>query len=400
MATNVYDSFLEFIPVDDVINKYTEMMKHIQNYYNTRSDVLSTRNIGQRIVYGDRDANDFMNILGVTESDVRLWLNKSSIYSGFVNVNKPRQLLPCLVTMVLYKNKKRIEERYPELKSDDVTPPWKVVNVYFATIIVSAVQGKYFYYPPRQDIWDATLENLSGKYILKKVSNLMEFIEYYADLDAEKHNDSLLKGDDNGVMDYINSMYSYINSSIRNIRNEFDINYNRGNRVETETFYVEYEEGRPQINIQSSVSNDIEIAVRQIMNQFTQDPMIDRKLLTISCRNYNCSPTKIEPILGYIRFKEPNKYLYSLISNILKYYIATKKRSLSDIKSSDFIRQMSTAYQVSNTYDPFIIEIKNTLNEILKVYGEEFTAVGGRQTLQNSRIAIYTYFVLYVSKYK
>lgn len=402
MATKkIYDSLLEFISVEDIINRYAAILEHIRNYFNSKSDVLATRNIGVRITYGNNDINDFMNIFGITENDVKYWLSCSAIPSKFINVNKTRHIVPFLIMLVFFKNQKRIDEVYPQLKKDpDSIEPWRMINMYYTTIILSTLQGKYFQYPPRQDIWDATLENLSGKYILKKVSNLLEFISYYSDLALERHNDELVKGDDENVVNYINSTVTYMNSSLKNIRNEFEKNYKKGNRVEDESTYTQYEDGKQVLNVQSSISNDIEIVVREIMTSFTQDPVVDRKNLEIACKNSNCSMTKIEPIINYMRYKDTDKYLYSLISNILKYYLATKKKSVSDIKSNDFINQMIGAYQISNTKDPFILEIKSTLNNILIAYGEEFSAVGGRQTMQNSRMCLYVYIVLYIVKNK
>lgn len=395
---NVYDSLLEFIPVEELINKYGEIFKHIKDYFNSRSDILCTRNIGERIVYGNEHINSLMNICGFTEADVKTWIDRSSIYKGFKNITKTRHIVPCLLTMVFYKNRKKILERYPELDKPNITEPWKVINMYFTTIVISTIQGKYFKFAPDPRIWQATLENLSGKYILKKVSNLMEFIEKYADLAATTYEKELQKADDQSVCTYINSMVNYMNSSIKNINNEFQKNYESGNKVENEAFMREYEDGKVDLNVQTSISNDIEITVRNIINRFTQDPVVSRVLLEIACKSSNCSPSKIEPIIGYIRYKNTDKFLYGLVSNIVKYYISTKQKAVSDIKTDDFVKTMLTAYQISNTYDPFILEIKSILNEILTVYGDEFTSVGGRQTLQNSRMCIYIYMVLYIRK--
>lgn len=395
----VYESLLEFMPVEDIMNRYEDILIHIREFFNSRADLLSTRFLGERIVYSKNTFAEFMGLFNLTESDVKSWLKLSAIPSNFVNINKPSQLIPCLIMMVFYKNHKRLFTKYPELTEKDAVQPYKMINMYFITIILSGLQGKYFQYPPRQDIWLATLEGLSNKYKLKQVANILEFIEYYSDLGLKTFEDDLSTGSDEAVIKYINGCVTYLNSALKNVRGEFDKNYKEGNSVKNEDFYTEYEEGKKELNVQTSISTDVESVTRTMMSTFIQDPVVDRKSLEIACRATGCVANKIEPIISYIRYKETDKYLFSLISNIVKYYIVTKKKSVSDIKSNDFIGSLLTAYQISNTKDPFIIEIKDTLNVVIDVYGAELQVnVGKKTTLQKVRNCIYIYIVLYIAK--
>lgn len=397
----IYESLLEFIPVEDILNRYESILIHIREFFNSRADLLSTRFLGERIIYSKNNFADFMSMFNLTETDIKTWLKMSSIPSNFVNINKPTQLVPCLIMMVFLKNHKRLFTRYPELTDKNAVQPYKMINMYFITIILSGLQGKYFQYAPKQDIWLATMEGLSNKYKIKQVANILEFIEYYSDLGLKTFEDDLMSGSDDGIIKYINGCVTYLNSALKNVRGEFDKNYKEGNSIKSEDFYIEYEDGKKELNVQTSISTDIESVTRSMMASFTQDPVVDRKSLKISCDATGCVPHKIEPIISYIRYKDTDKYLFVLINNIVKYYIVTKKKSTSDIKTNDFINQLLTAYQISNTKDPFIIEIKDTLNVIIDVYGAELQVnVGKKTTLQKVRSCIYIYIVLYIAKNK
>ena len=63
----------------------------------------------------------------------------------------------------------------------------------------------------------------------------------------------------------------------------------------------------------------------------------------------------------------------------------------------NFIKKLTAAYSISNTYDIFISDLKKRLNDIIVKYGSDYIDTEKRSTLNSFKQAVYLYLVFYIS---
>lgn len=399
--TSVYDSFLEFAGPENVINKLEPLLDFINDYFNRRSEALASRNIGKQIMWTDNDTSSYLSVFGVTQEDLTLWFKMSNIGSGIFKVLCERRsdiYFSVILTVFFYINDKKICELYPELTKN------KKAYEYVLTLLVtqglSYYQHKYFRYQTREDVWKKALDKLSYKYKYKLFQNNLQYINYYADLVSEGGKRLPVSGDDDSLSKFGQGILSHINASVKNLSKVYYSVHEAGERETEEKITKKYDESTKAVfETVDNVSSDISTITRRVTNSYIQDSVIDMKLVKVANPGNKLSPKVVENILGWIRFKDPDKYLFNIIDNICKYFIASKKYNVKDIKTAVYLKTMIEAYNVSHTKDPFIIEIKSTLNKILEVYGDEVKKYKGKTQLQLLRQCIYIYLVFYTAKH-
>jgi hypothetical protein len=94
-----------------------------------------------------------------------------------------------------------------------------------------------------------------------------------------------------------------------------------------------------------------------------------------------------------------SELLGELIKDILAYYLGTLKQKRNTIRSTKFITLMKKVNSVSNTSDPFILNIKSTLDKLLHNNSEEFRKTSRKATLSVLRSTVYFFMIFYICRY-
>lgn len=384
---------------DILIKKADDIAKHISMYISRVSSSLSTRGPIKRIPFYETDKTKLFEITGISEKmlltaakDSKLLDTAKKTGQDYKIIGNSFNLLCALIIIVYFKHKD--EFKY---KNKNAYPYYKLVSLFLTISFYSWIYIRQFQFDPDEAIMDYTMENLSNKYIIKKVNNIFELNKYWSESNIENMMDHLNRQADIDLIYFISNLFSRISQSMINISKEFYKNYEDKKRNDTDTLMKTDEEGDNYLNDVRNISNDIEITSRKIQLSFISDTSVDLKLLELACSKRQVSKSKMAVIITKIRESDDTLVL-DLIKQIISYYLQSSNSNIKSIKSQKFVTQMLKVYTISNTTNQFKINMTNILDTLFKKYSEEYLKTSRVATLSNMRSSLYIYFVLYISK--
>jgi hypothetical protein len=239
------------------------------------------------------------------------------------------------------------------------------------------------------------------KYVLIKYNNLYDFILGFVKLnfkDTDKISFNLDKPVDVNIYQYINKLIGRFKSLLKNLFRATQVNGSQNNvNLEEDIQASNKETGKSFFVVNSNVSNTIEIICNKIVTNFIQEPVIRMNLVKVACKKSQSSTEKVRIILTDIRTSKDNELLTRVIRDILSYWIVSLTKDSSSIHSVDFIKRCSIAYSISNTSDPFIIDLKDTLLTILNKYSSRYVTTASKTSVNGFKQSVFLYLVLYIS---
>lgn len=388
----IYDNLVE-IYHDTWINRFPYVIKHISKYIDSHSQILETKYINQRLIYGTVDENGFYEASGIDKKIVDRIVRESP------NVDKsiPDKINPLYNSMMILScfyeaNKELLNKKYKvNIESGEL------VRFYLALKLYSKRQLRQFKHPFKNEIMDYVLENLNKKYILANVANLYEWIKYNAETNNKSIDADLSYIIDTDIYKYVNKLENRMKEAMKAIFQLALDAHDAGSKIVTEDIQAKNEEGQLYYTVTASVSNTIESLTKKIMQAFIQDQNIRIDLLKVACKKTNSSTSKVERMLKAIRESKDEKLMRRLISDILSYWIVSKKHTPESIHSTLFINSCASAYSISHTYDIFIIDLKSALQELLEKCSSEY--MQGSQSSKNGyKQSIFVYILFYIMK--
>jgi hypothetical protein len=398
---------ITYIFKDKILDTYEEMIiknadkvaQYIGNYISRVTSILSTRGPSQRLPFYVSDKEGLFKIIDIPEKE----LLDAARESKFLNIAKktgkeyeivgnPFYLL-CVVIIAVYKK----NEKLFVYKNKKAYPHYKLVTLFLTLSIYSWIYVRQFKFDPDESVMEYTMENLSKKFIIKRMNNMFELNQYWAETNLVNMEKLLDRQGDVDLVYFVTNLFSRISQSIVNISREFYKNHEEQKRSSTQTLTGTDDEGKEYLQDVRSISNDIEVSSRKIQISFISDTVIDLRLLELACAKRQVSKSKISVILTKIR-ESDDEIIKDLIVQIISYYLEQSDSSIKTIKSQKFITMMLKVYSISNTTNPFVLNIKKALDELLKKYSEEYLKTSREATLSNMRSVVYTYFVLYISR--
>lgn len=378
------------------IRNFPKIANHISEFINQRSDVLQTKNVGKRLVYTKTIENDFFEVAGVDRDEIiKIVSNSPNIPYKYNDEKEPIYNILLILSSFYEDHQKEMEKIYGTRIQAHL-----FVRIYLGMRIYSICQRQIFKYEPDEKIMEYTINNsLNNRFKLAKFENLYRFIEYYV---TSNNNDGKQVKDFKNIFDVeIYKFNSYLihrfKEALKQVYRVFEKNYKEKNTILTEQIQIKNEEGKTYMTVTASVSNTIEIKCTTILQSFIQDG-IKRNLVQIACKKCNgISVEKTIMILNSIKSSNDNKLLTAIIKDILSYWIISLKQSVESIHSITFIKRCSSAYSISNTYDVFISDLKNRLNDIVIKYGSDYIDTEKKTTLNSFKQAVFLYLVFYIS---
>jgi hypothetical protein len=360
----VSDPNVSYVFRDDILEHYGEtfiknsnkiqsvILKYIQKY----ASLYGTRAPTVRIPFNDYDKSDLFRAAGISPDLVKKSIN--NLHSNDINIknrviNDPFNELCSILTGWFYKNKNVFKK-----PKDEYSYPHNFVSLYLTMRYYCSVYIRSF--PkgdPSPDVMDYTIENISNKFLIKKVNNIYDIVRYYSDTNIEYREENLKRGADVDYVYYCISLDTRIGGFMKSLASQFYKNKEEKNTTQTETASRKDDEGEFFVGTTSNISSTLESSVRKIITKFVSDNEVDQTILNVACGKTNFSKTKFVVILNRIRENTESK-LQEVLSNIIMYYLIESKKDIHSIRSREFINMMFNVYSISNTKNKIILKIK------------------------------------------
>jgi hypothetical protein len=402
----VNDPNVSYIFKNDIIEKYDEIfLKNINKvqsviarYIKNNASLYGTRAPTVRIPFTDYDKADLFKAAGIEQATIQKSINELKANDIDLRnrvINDPFNELCSLLTGFYYRHKDQFKK-----PKDPWAYPYHFTSLYLAMrFYCSAYYRSFPNGDPSPDVMDYTIENLSRKYLLRKVNNVFDIVRYYSETNIENREDELVRGADIDYVYYTTSLSTRIGGFMKSLAAQFYKNYEANNRTQTETANRQDEEGEFFVGQTSNISSVLESAVRKIITRFVSDNTIDATILDSACAKTKFSKPKLVIILNRIRENEKtNPLLQQVLSNIIMYYLIESKKGIDTIRSMEFINKMIELYSVSNTKNEIILKIKKLLEDIIKDNAENILKEGNRNMLDRIKTSLYIYLVLFIAK--
>lgn len=384
----------------EILDNYKLLGDMLSKFIQRNSEALSQRLPTKRIIFTNEDRLMLFKYFSIVEEDIEIIIKKCNlIKKEWQLLSSSYNILLTVMTYIYYLE----EKENPKLFKDIKYKPYYITTLLLSFRFYTSIHYKMFQYLPDESVMDRTVNDLNDKYLIRKFNTIFEFIKYFGD----SHVDNMIEQGilkiptDKNIIFYLNNLNNRINSALKNITSEYMKNYKEKDKKSTTIVTIENEdeEGNSYINDIKNISADIENASRKIYITFLNNGECDYQLVKVAATKTMTSVNKMSAIINKIHEDKSNKIIYELIRNDISYYLSSTKKDISSIRSSFFIKHMLNSYNISNTNNIYILNIKKYLDEIMNTYAAIFLKTMKKSTYINSRSCVYFYMVLYISKY-
>lgn len=388
---NIYDKILKEYQ-DNMVNQYDKLYSFITDFISRNGEALGSKNPAKYIYWSKNDEAEFYETINADPKKIKSFISESSyIQKNWIISNDPKNFL--MDTMVFFYY--TLKDNYKKMNY----PPHNLTNLLFTLRFYSSLQQRQFKYEVDEQVMTYTVDNLSKKFNLTKFNSMFEMLIYYADstLITFEEDKKMLIHTDKNLDDYMKKLNTRLSSFIINVARKYYENHAKSKRTIDEGQTIDFDEGKSVMRVQSSVSTDVALVSKRVLQQFKTN-LTNTNYLKIACNATGASFVELYGVLEEMR-QGQDKEVEELITSMLSLYLITNKRGVDTIKSAEFLKEMVTAYGVSNTNDDYIIKIKKILDNLMKKYSELYLKTNRTATQSNMRAAIYRYFVYIIMAY-
>lgn len=382
---------------DKIIKNQPRVIAVIKHYLAINSSKLGTRAPTVKIPMTDSDKSAIFKALEITSNEIQKILNKirgvNDIDLRNNVINDTFNVIMTIITAVYYlRDPKRNDAK------KDFTKPYYYTALYLAIRFYSKIYISSFpKADPRPDIMDYTIENISNKFLLKKVNNIFDIIKYFSESNIMNMSPRLERMSDVDIVYFSTNMYNRMHNSMKTLAREFYKNKEEQNYTKTDITKQQDETGDFFVGDTTSISSSIDILVKKIILKFVSDTVIDDRLLTVACNKTKFSKSKFQIILQKIR-EANNPLLKTIISQIISYFLLTSKKDSRALRSSEFITEMIKLYQISNTKNDLVLKIKDNLAKLISANSGQILKEGNANMLDRVKNSLFVYLVLFIAK--
>jgi hypothetical protein len=400
----VNDPNVSYILKEEIVEKYGEQfMKNIakiqgviKNYIEKYASMYGMRAPTVRIPFTDYDKSNLFKAAGISPDTITKSIMK--IHTNDINLKNrviiyPFNELCAILTGYYFRNKSLFKK-----PKDEYSYPYHFTSLYLTMRFYCSVYYRSFRKAdPSPDVMDYTIENLSRKFLLKKVNNVYDIVKYYSETIIENMEPRILRGADVDYVYFCTNLDTRIGGFMKSLATQFYKNNEEKNRTQTESAARKDDEGEFFVGQTSNISAVLESSVRRIITRFVSDNTIDETIVDIACSRTKFSKPKFVIIINRIREHTDNK-LHEVLSNIIMYYLLTSKKNTDSIRSKEFIVTMINLYSISNTKNQIIIKIKELLEQIIKDNADSILKEGNKNMIDRVKTSLYVYLVLFIAK--
>ena len=362
-------------------NNVKKLIKTIQKYADSHSDILNSVDMSQRLIFSDKDKNVIYEVTGLESSVVTKAVKESPIIKSTWKIATNPFYISCLLAARFFElNKKK--------------PEMNAIIVYMSYVLYTSSHKSSFPYTPNKQIMDYTMNNLSNRYLIKQVGTIQGMIEHtVVNAINGRYEKDLQDCSDIYIKDILSALETRISSVVKYIAQEYYKNHDSGAYL----FHEEDSEDENNYHISDNISYKIDrivnlVSASIISEGFDYSTCIRRAINL----NPGASSKKLEPMLRTI-IQDDMQTIKPMISDMLTLFIykSTPGNTINDLRSSKFISESLQIYK-SNSQDEITTRIKERLRKWIDItsskYGRNFISKG-KTSLDTYRRSIYTCFV-------
>jgi len=377
LATEIYPYVEKAFSDKNNIKKFENI---IASFVDRNHELLSAIGPTKIILFTDYEKNFIYDLIGVTPKQVKDAKNKSKdIKNEGRNMADP---FKCLMSMVV---------RYFSIKGPaEMT---RLAVFYVGCALYPSLFTKYWKYAPNEKVMEYTINNLSNKYKIKQLGNLMAVLDDLSFGAYTLHKEKIEAGLDSGVVLFILSIQARMNSFLKQISNEYYANHQSGKYLEGE-FESNDEENFREAESSMYIINQIidKVSLKLVING---PPM---KIVTLAAKNNDVSVNELRNYLNLMIVNDNIDEIKRIIESILVLFLYDEQNTSRDINSDKFLIYCLDTYKRSNTTNKNIITIKEILDtwlERLEIYKKTQRTA----TINNFRRALFAFFVMTIQYY-
>lgn len=392
--TDIYNMLSERCG-DNVLKNIKAFRSFVGTYVSEHMTELSFRGPGNKLVWVHDE--EFFKICGVKKEDIMNAIKSSEyIKPNWMIANKPINMFMAFLCFFLYNNISAEEK-----KAINDPKKYKTTNCYLANLILcirfySSINYKYFPNGVKEDLMNKTIEELSDRYTFSSLSNIFEYLNNTAASNLLNAVKLYNKPTDYNINYFMDNLNSRINTVIKGIASAYYENVNNGVEVVTDKFEITNEEGDTMINIPQTISSDIENLVRKLAIKLSSNSQVIEKYLYIACKETRQGVSRMKSTIQ-LMIDDDKELIIDLMRKIITYYLGYLKKDKKTIRSINFISLMKKTYNVSNTVDKGLIDIKESLNKLLANNSKEYLKTNRAAALSNMKACVFYYWLLYIN---
>lgn len=378
---NLYPKVEEILKTPEGQRKFSNL---VGSFINRNSSRLTTIGPMYLVPFTNIDKAYYYELFNVNETEIRGYINNiTKQINGSSNwlflKNNP---IYCLFYCVI---------RYFTITKD-------VKQLNNALIITSlafypSIFDKYFKFETNPAVMQYTIDNLSKRFIIKKTNHIFGMLGYSIQNSWKFHEKDFYTANDGQVIRFIQRIRNDQNSLMKKIASNYYENHKKGLSVYTQ---VDQYDDNIAVDVENDSNKVEQITNKIVLNMVTNG--LDLKLCDFASNAANISKLELRNYLTKIAIEKNIKEMQNFVESILFIYMYDGKHTKEQIRSKEFLAFSIALFKKTNSKDPNINNIKNTLDK----WGTDSGIYGKFQRLA-TRVdytkAIYLYFILSIQKY-
>lgn len=272
----------------------------------------------------------------------------------------------------------------------------------YALAVYPSVYSLYYKYQPNEGVMQYTVDHLTNKFMLKKSGNLFNMLfdsinntfKKYSTNDPERGYVSLNRASDKEVIRWVQRIHNDQKSLMKNITDNYMINYRKGLRVsgnlESQDGMVIDPDKENDTSIVDSVTNKVIIP---ILNNGVNLKIVSQahdlaQISLADCRYY----------IGKILTSDKSDEIRTFVQSILFKFLYDYRYTREDINSSKYLVWCAQLFRQTNSKNENIKVIKDTLDKWASDVGV-YTKFKREASRINYKKAIFFYFAICIQYY-
>lgn len=380
ILANIYPKVEQAFTSKETQRKFSAI---VASYVDRNVNRLSTAGPSKRTLFSDMERNKVYDLVNFDPKICKAIVKQSNyIKASWKIVNDPFNLV---MMMIL---------RYAKLnKLDQIN---QLAVTYLTLSMYPSLHYKYFKFEPNEAIMQYTINNLSNKFKVKQVGNILQALVDTTALADKTYDKNIRHANDKELTDYINAYKTRLNSLIKKIRDAFEKDYRSGNYMNTER------DNEDENDFKTSDSNSL--LIQRIVDQVVLKLSVngpDSRIVDISAKMNQVSVNETRNTLNQLtQNKDESVNIRALCESILYLYLFNGENHVNDLNGSKFLTFCLAVYKKSNTNDENVIKVKSILDTWIEKYSETYRKTQRVATLNNFRRALYTFFVFTLQRTK
>jgi hypothetical protein len=380
ILANIYPKVEQAFTSKEIQRKFSAI---VASYVDRNVNRLSTAGPSKRTLFSDMERNKVYDLIDFDPKLCKAIVKQSNyIKASWKIVNDPFNLV---MMMIL---------RYAKLNQLDQINQLAVT--YLTLSMYPSLHYKYFKFEPNEAIMQYTINNLSNKFKVKQVGNILQALVDTTALADKTYDKNIRHANDKELTDYINAYKTRLNSLIKKIRDAFEKDYRSGNYMNTER------DNEDENDFKTSDSNSL--LIQRIVDQVVLKLSVngpDSRIVDISAKMNQVSVNETRNTLNQLtQNKDESVNIRALCESILYLYLFNGENHVNDLNGSKFLTFCLAVYKKSNTNDENVIKVKSILDTWIEKYSETYRKTQRVATLNNFRRALYTFFVFTLQRTK